>query len=59
MKWFTTAAFALVASLAAAMPIPQDEPQSYDTRQDQRTLYKLRVQALVPSPLPTSRLLLT
>ncbi|KAH7368989.1 hypothetical protein B0T11DRAFT_296557 [Plectosphaerella cucumerina] len=45
MKWFTGVAFALVASPAAAMPIPQDEPQSYDTRQDQRTLYKLRVQA--------------
>jgi hypothetical protein len=52
MKWFTGVAFALVASPAAAMPIPQDEPQSYDTRQDQRTLYKLRVQALVPSLPP-------
>lgn len=45
MKWFTSVAFAFAASMASAIPIPQDEPQSYDTRQDQQTLYQLRVQA--------------
>lgn len=54
MKWLSGAVVVLVSSLATASPIPQSVPQSYDTRQEQQTLYQLRVQAQVEPPSPSS-----
>ncbi|CRK24504.1 hypothetical protein BN1723_013327 [Verticillium longisporum] len=59
MKWTSAIPLALLSALSTASPLPQEEPESYETQSDP-TIYNLKIDApptksaSSPTPPPSS-----